>query len=134
MNTTSTPAMTPATPDANASALLLERVAQTPDLPIFALPDGDGWKDVTAREFLDQVRALAKGLIASGIQPGDVIGLMAKTRYEWTLIDFAVWFAGAILVPVYETSSPLQVKWNLSDAGAIALARRCARPDRPTGA
>lgn len=121
MNHTSTPAMIPATPDANATDLLLERVAQTPDLPIFALPRGDEWIDVTATEFLRQVRELAKGLVASGIQPGDVIGLMAKTRYEWTLIDFAVWFAGAILVPVYETSSPSQIQWNLSDAGAVAI-------------
>ncbi|MET0589709.1 MAG: AMP-dependent synthetase/ligase [Naasia sp.] len=113
--------MIPATPDANATDLLLERVAQTPDLPIFALPRGDEWIDVTATEFLRQVRELAKGLIASGINPGDVVGLMAKTRYEWTLVDFAVWFAGAILVPVYETSSPSQIQWNLSDAGAVAV-------------
>jgi long-chain acyl-CoA synthetase len=60
-------------------------------------------------------------LIASGIQPGDKIGLMCKTRYEWTLIDFATWFTGAVLVPVYETSAPAQVQWNLSDSGATAI-------------
>ncbi|BDI22385.1 long-chain fatty acid--CoA ligase [Herbiconiux sp. L3-i23] len=115
------PAVTQATPDDNATDLLLERVAATPDAPLFALQRGDEWVDVTARDFLDQVRALAKGFIAAGVEPGDRIGLMAKTRYEWTLIDFAAWFAGAILVPVYETSSPHQILWNLNDGGATAV-------------
>ena len=89
--------------------------------PSSPLPKDGGWQDVTSAEFLRQVIALSKGLVASGIQPGDKIGLMCKTRYEWTLIDFATWFAGAVLVPVYETSSPTQVHWNLSDSGAIAV-------------
>ncbi|BDZ47375.1 hypothetical protein GCM10025866_32840 [Naasia aerilata] len=100
------PAVVAPTPDANATDLLLERVAKTPDAPLFARHLGEQWIDVSARDYLDQVRALAKGFIAAGIQPGEKIGLMAKTRYEWTLIDFAAWFAGAILVPIYETSSP----------------------------
>ncbi|QEO13205.1 AMP-binding protein [Agromyces intestinalis] len=117
-----TPALVPADPDANTTDLLVERVAATPDSVLFSLPTADGgWSPVTTREFYDQVIALAKGLVAAGIQPGDKIGLMSKTRYEWTLIDFATWFAGAILVPVYETSSPAQVRWNLSDSGAIAM-------------
>ncbi|WP_423923971.1 AMP-dependent synthetase/ligase [Frigoribacterium sp. 2-23] len=108
--------------NANATDLLLDRVRDTPDAPLFAVPDGrGGWSDVTARAFLDQVTGLAKGLVAAGIQPGDKIGLMCRTRYEWTLIDFATWFAGALLVPVYETSSPSQVHWNLSDSGATAM-------------
>jgi long-chain acyl-CoA synthetase len=116
------PAVVSADPEANATDLLIDRVNATPDLAIFALPQADGsWKDVTSAEFLAQVRALAKGFVAAGIQPGDKIGLMCKTRYEWTLIDFAVWFAGALLVPVYETSSPSQVQWNLEDSGAIAI-------------
>ena len=116
-----TPALVPADPEANATDLLVARVAATPDAPLFSLPDGDGWRDVTAAEFLRQVVALSKGLVAAGIQPGDKIGLMCKTRYEWTLIDFATWFAGAVLVPIYETSSPTQVQWNMSDSGAIAV-------------
>ena len=116
------PALVAADPNANATDLLMDRVAATPDHAIFALPTADGgWSDVTATEFLDQVRALAKGLVASGIEPGDKIGLMCKTRYEWTLIDFATWFAGAVLVPVYETAAPAQVLWNLTDSGAIAM-------------
>ncbi|MCU1349285.1 MAG: long-chain-fatty-acid-CoA ligase [Acidobacteria bacterium] len=121
MNQFDTPAIVPADPDANATDLLVDRVALTPDAPLFSIPDGGGWKDVTAAEFHRQVIALAKGLVAAGIQPGDKIGLMSKTRYEWTLIDFATWFAGAVLVPIYETSSPTQVQWNMSDSGAIAV-------------
>ncbi len=102
--------------------LLIDRVKATPDLALFALPTPDGgWKDVTATEFLNQVRALAKGLVAAGIQPGDKIGLMSKTNYEWTLIDFATWFAGAVLVPIYETSAPAQILWNLTDSGAVGI-------------
>jgi long-chain acyl-CoA synthetase len=100
----------------------VERVRETPDLALFSIPTADGgWSDVTAKEFHDQVVALAKGLAAAGIEPGDKIGLMCKTRYEWTLIDFAIWFAGAVMVPIYETSSPSQLQWNLSDAGAVAM-------------
>jgi len=116
------PAVVPANPDANVTDLLVDRVKATPDHAIFALPTADGgWSDVTASEFHSQVIALAKGLVAAGIQPGDKIGLMCKTRYEWALIDFATWFAGAVLVPVYETSSPSQVQWNLEDSGAVGM-------------
>jgi long-chain acyl-CoA synthetase len=116
------PAVVEADPDANTTDLLVARVAATPDKPLFALPQTDGtWKDVTAAEFLGQVRALAKGFVAAGVQPGDKIGMMCRTRYEWSLIDFAVWFAGAILVPVYETSSPHQIQWDLEDSGATAM-------------
>jgi len=116
------PALVEADPEANVTDLLINRVAATPDRALFALPTEDGgWRDVTSTEFLRQVVALAKGLVAAGIEPGDKIGLMAKTRYEWTLIDFATWFAGAVLVPVYETSAPAQILWNLTDSGAVAI-------------
>ncbi|PPF86966.1 long-chain fatty acid--CoA ligase [Subtercola sp. Z020] len=115
------PAVVAADPEANATDLLIKRVALSPDAPLFGVPSGGGWKDVSAAEFLAQVRALAKGLVAAGVEPGDKIGLMCRTRYEWTLIDFAAWFAGAVLVPVYETSSPSQVQWSLSDSGAVAV-------------
>ena len=116
------PALSEADPHANTTDLLIERVAQTPDLPLFAVPTaGGGWSDITASEFLAQVRSLAKGFVAAGIEPGDKIALMCKTSYNWTLIDFAAWFAGAILVPVYETASPSQVQWNLEDSGADAI-------------
>jgi len=116
----STPAVVPADPDANATDLLVARVAATPDSPLFAVPDGSGWRDVTARAFYDEVVALAKGFVAAGIEPGDKIGLMARTSYQWTLIDYATWFAGAVLVPIYDTSAPAQIQWNLTDSGATA--------------
>ncbi|GLY71437.1 AMP-dependent synthetase/ligase [Amycolatopsis taiwanensis] len=78
------------------------------------------WLDVTARELAGQVLAMAKGLIEAGIERGDRVGLMSRTRYEWTLIDLAIWAAGAVSVPIYETSSPEQVRWILSDSGAKA--------------
>jgi long-chain acyl-CoA synthetase len=118
----SVPALVDADPDANATDLLVERVKATPNQALFALPTADGgWSDVTSAEFHAQVIALAKGLVASGIEPGDKIGLMCKTRYEWTLIDFATWFAGAVLVPIYETSAPAQILWNLTDSGAVGI-------------
>ena len=81
-------------PRANATDLLVDRVRLTPDLAIFSLPTANGgWSDVTAARFLSEVIEVAKGLVAAGIEPGDKIGLMCKTRYEWTLIDFAAWFA-----------------------------------------
>ncbi|MET7601448.1 AMP-dependent synthetase/ligase [Streptomyces avermitilis] len=84
-------------------------------------PDGD-WTDVTAAEFADQVLAVAKGLIAEGLMPGDRLAIMARTTYEWTLLDFAAWAAGLVTVPVYPTSSVFQTRWILQDSGAVALA------------
>lgn len=108
-------------PNANTTDLLIARLNETPDKVLFALPDGAAWRDMTTREFHAEVVALAKGLAAAGVQPGDKIGLLCKTRYEWTLIDFAAWFAGAMVVPVYETSAPDQIQWILNDSGASWL-------------
>jgi long-chain acyl-CoA synthetase len=83
--------------------------------------DDGRWRDVTAGVFRDEVAALAKGLVAAGVEPGERIGLLSRTRYEWTLIDYAIWAAGAVTVPVYETSSADQVEWILSDSGARAV-------------
>jgi len=106
----------------NITDLLVDRVASNPKLPLFATEQVDGtWHDITAEEFLAQVSAVAKGLIASGIQPGQAVAIMSKTRYEWTVIDFAIWFAGAISVPIYESSSPTQMHWILSDSDSVAV-------------
>jgi long-chain acyl-CoA synthetase len=78
------------------------------------------WRDVTIGDFHREVTALAKGLMASGVEPGDRVVLLSKTRYEWTLVDYAIWWAGAVTVPVYETSSPAQIAWILADSGAVA--------------
>ncbi|UUT36708.1 AMP-dependent synthetase/ligase [Microbacterium elymi] len=114
------PALVPADPQANIADLLEERVKATPDLALFAVPDGDGWRDVSATQFRAEVIALAKGLVAAGIEPGDKVGFIARTTYEWTLVDFALFYVGAVMVPIYETSSAGQIQWNLSDSGAIA--------------
>ncbi|MEV5974266.1 AMP-dependent synthetase/ligase [Streptomyces sp. NPDC051921] len=82
-------------------------------------PDG-GWADVTASAFAAEVHSVAKGLIAQGLRPGDRLALMARTRYEWTLLDFAAWAAGLITVPLYPTSSAYQTRWILQDSGAAA--------------
>jgi long-chain acyl-CoA synthetase len=116
-----TPPVVPANPQANVTDLLVDRVRETPNLALFSLPTADGgWSDVSASAFHDQVKALAKGLIASGIQAGDKIGFISKTSYEWTLVDFAIWYAGAVMVPIYETSSPSQIQWILSDSESVA--------------
>ncbi|TQS44578.1 AMP-dependent synthetase/ligase [Cryptosporangium phraense] len=81
----------------------------------------DGWTDVTALQFRDEVVGVAKGLIATGVKPGERVGLMARTRYEWTLIDYAIWTAGGVTVPIYETSSAEQVQWILGDSGAVTV-------------
>jgi long-chain acyl-CoA synthetase len=92
-----------------------------PDEVSFARRTADGWDEVTAAEFLAEVSQVAKGLIRSGIGEGDRVALLSRTRYEWTLLDYAIWFAGAISVPIYETSSPKQIGWILSDSGARAI-------------
>jgi long-chain acyl-CoA synthetase len=87
----------------------------------FSRRSGSGWQDVTAARFLGEVKAVAKGLVAAGIEPGDRVALISRTRYEWTLVDYAIWFAGAVTVPLYETSSSDQISWILRDSGARAV-------------
>ncbi|GAA5202129.1 long-chain fatty acid--CoA ligase [Rugosimonospora acidiphila] len=81
---------------------------------------GAGWTPVTCRQFRDEVTAVARGIVAAGIEPGERVGLLSRTRYEWTLLDYAIWAAGAVSVPMYETSSADQAAWILSDSGAVA--------------
>jgi long-chain acyl-CoA synthetase len=100
---------------------IVRNAVEHPDAVAFSRRTAQGWTDVTATQFLAQVRAVAKGLMASGVGPGDRVALMSRTRYEWTLLDYALWSAGAVTVPVYETSSPEQVAWILSDSAARAI-------------
>lgn len=109
-------------PSENITDLLANRAKLTPDLNLFAIEAKPGvWLDLTAKEFEDKVIAIAKGLVASGIQPGQAVGIMSRTRFEWALIDFALWYAGAVPVPIYESSAPSQIEWILSDADCVAL-------------
>ncbi|MCX5081220.1 AMP-dependent synthetase/ligase [Streptomyces sp. NPDC001939] len=116
----SLPALYEVPADGNLTDIVRRNAAQHPDVAVIARKVNGTWQDVTATTFLAEVRSAAKGLIASGVQPGDRVGLMSRTRYEWTLLDFAIWSAGAITVPVYETSSAEQIQWILGDSGAVA--------------
>jgi long-chain acyl-CoA synthetase len=117
----STPAAVTVDPAAALTDALEERAATSPDSVLFARRTENGWSDVTARAFAGEVRAVAAGLVARGVRAGDRVALMSRTRYEWTLCDYAIWTAGAVTVPVYETSSAEQVQWILSDSGAVAV-------------
>ena len=97
---------------------------------VFSRRTDDGWIDVTAARFLDEVRAVAKGLVAAGIEAGDRVALLSKTRYEWTLFDYAIWFAGAVTVPIYETSSAEQIGGS-SRTGVHGPWSQRAGPPRP---
>ncbi|UQA95952.1 AMP-dependent synthetase/ligase [Streptomyces halobius] len=116
----SLPALYEVPADGNLTDLIRRNAAQHPDVAVMGRKVDGVWQDVTATEFLAEVRAAAKGLMAAGVQPGDRVGLMSRTRYEWTLLDFAIWSAGGITVPVYETSSAEQIQWILGDSGAVA--------------
>jgi long-chain acyl-CoA synthetase len=117
----SVPATTEVGPDEAIPDMLTANVAQYGDeVGLRRRVDGQ-WRDVTWKQFGEEVRGVAKGLIAAGVAAGDRVALQAKTRYEWTVFDFAIWTAGGVVVPIYETSSADQVSWILSDSGATAV-------------
>ncbi|HVX47554.1 MAG TPA: long-chain fatty acid--CoA ligase [Mycobacteriales bacterium] len=103
------------------SDVVYDNAAAAPDAVAFGRPEENGWSDVTAAEFAREVRSVAQGLIGAGIAPGERVAIMSRTRYEWTLFDYAIWSAGAVPVPIYETSSAEQVRWVLQDSGAVAI-------------
>ena len=106
----------------NLADLVRRRAAEQPQAVALRRKSSAGtWEDVTTSQFRDEVYALAGGLISAGIEAGDRVALMARTSYEWTLIDYALWTAGAIPVPIYETSSADQAEWILSDSAARAV-------------
>jgi len=117
----SVPATTEVGPDEALTDYLATNVAEYGDTTGFRVRRNGRWEDVTWKEFGDQVKAVAKGLVAAGVAAGDRVALQAKTRYEWTVLDFAIWTAGGAVVPIYETSSADQVAWILSDSGATAV-------------
>ncbi|MEU9758505.1 AMP-dependent synthetase/ligase [Streptomyces sp. NPDC047985] len=114
----SLPALYEVPSDGNLTDLIRRNAAQHPDVAVMSRKVGGVWTDVDARQFLAEVRGVAKGLIAAGVEAGDRVALLSRTRYEWVLLDFAIWSAGAVTVPVYETSSPEQIQWILGDSGA----------------
>jgi long-chain acyl-CoA synthetase len=118
----SMPALAEVPASANLADVVGRRAAEQPRAVMLRRKDDAGaWQDVTAEQFSGEVRALARGLIAAGVAPGDRVALMSHTRYEWTLIDYALWSVGAVVVPIYETSSSDQAEWILSNSAARAV-------------
>jgi len=121
MDLYSVPALVPPATSGNLSDLVSDRAKNEPERIILSRPLGEGWQPVSVREFESEVISAAKGFVAAGVNIGDRVALMAKTRYEWTVLDFAIWYAGAVTVPIYETSSTEQVQWILEDSGAVGI-------------
>jgi long-chain acyl-CoA synthetase len=117
----SVPAQVTIADSANLTETLFSRAAEEPGRTMVRRKEGTGWRDVSAREFADDVAGVAEGLVAAGIEPGDRVAIMSRTRYEWSVADYAIWTAGGVAVPIYETSSASQVQWIVSDSGAKAI-------------
>ncbi|WP_027927485.1 AMP-dependent synthetase/ligase [Amycolatopsis benzoatilytica] len=116
---------------------LADWAAREPGHPLFARETPAGWRDVTAGEFAAEVRALASGLVAAGVEPGDRVAIMSATSYEWVRCDYAIWTAGGVTVPIYETSSAVQAEWIIRDSGAVAVfagGEKCAQTAVEAGA
>ena len=121
MNEISVPALVEVPANGNLTQYISERASLEPNRITMSRPLGDGWQPVTAREVEQEIRSVAKGLVASGINVGDRVAIMARTRYEWTILDFAIWYAGGCVVPIYETSSAEQIDWILNDSGSVGI-------------
>ncbi|ORT59790.1 long-chain fatty acid--CoA ligase [Streptomyces sp. CB03238] len=119
----SVPPLVPPVTSGSLADIPFDNAREAPTDPVLSRKADDGtWSDVTAADFAADVLAVAKGLVAEGLRPGDRLAIMARTTYEWTLLDFAAWAAGLITVPVYPTSSAFQARWILQDSGAAACA------------
>ena len=121
MNEITIPPLVPAATAGNLTKLISERAWFEPERITMSRPLGEGWQPVTAKEVEEEIRATAKGLVAAGVQVGDRVAIMARTRYEWTILDFATWFAGGVVVPIYDTSSAEQIDWILNDSHSVAI-------------
>jgi long-chain acyl-CoA synthetase len=105
-------------PITDTLASIPERNARRfPDRPVYAVRTDSGWADVTAAQFHEEVQAVARGLIARGVVAGQPVGMLAPTRYEWAVLDFALWAVGAFAVPIYDSSSAEQIDWIVRDSG-----------------
>ncbi len=111
-----------ALPDEGSLSDDVERNATRHPASVVLRREVDGeWRDVSATQFRDEVRAVAKGLVAAGVEVGDRVALMATTRWEWTVLDYAIWYAGAVGVPLYPSATAEQMAWVLADSDACAL-------------
>ena len=120
MRELSVPANIPPIVSGNVTDHIEELVKRNPNFPSLSIQTNDKWSTVTAAQFRSQVCSVAKGLIAEGLKPGERVAILSRTCYEWTVADYAIWYAGCITVPIYETSSPEQVEWIISDANVVA--------------
>lgn len=116
-----TPGEVPVDPDHNLTTALFQHAETNPGRPAVAHRVGGSFVDWSTKQFVDEVQAVAKGFIGLGIEPGARICIMSPTRLEWTVLDFAIWAAGCVPVPIYETSSPKQVEWIVTNSEAVAL-------------
>ncbi|WP_292864445.1 long-chain fatty acid--CoA ligase [Microbacterium sp.] len=112
----STPPLADLSEYRNVTDLLMRRIQEAPDHPAFDVREGGQWHPVSTAAFGAKVRAVAKGLVADGLRRGDAVAIMASTRYEWAVADLAIWFAGGVVVPVYDSSAPGQVATIVADA------------------
>jgi long-chain acyl-CoA synthetase len=115
------PAMIEPPTSGNITDIITQRALNEPHRVLLSRPVGTGWQTVTASELDQEIRSVAKGLIGHGVKKGDRVAIMAKTRYEWTILDFAIIYVGGVTVPIYETSSAEQIKWILEDSGAVLV-------------
>lgn len=120
MRNASTPALVAAPTSGNVTEHVEYNGEHFASVSVIAVEIEGEWSPISAADFRQQVRAVAKGLIADGIQPGDRIAIFSRTRSEWTIADYAIWYAGAITVPIYETSSAEQVQWMMEDSHVVA--------------
>lgn len=121
MNDSAMPRLIEGNPTDSLADLPARNAEKDPQRVAFSVKEQGAWRDVTAAQFNLEVRQVAKGLIAEGLEAGDRLAIMARTRYEWTVLDFAVWTAGGVPVPIYETSSAEQVEWIVKDSGTRFL-------------
>nr|WP_235978133.1 AMP-dependent synthetase/ligase [Streptomyces lycii] len=117
------PPLVPPVEQGSLADIPFHNAAEAPAEIVLGREQEDGsWRDVSAATWANEVLAVAKGLIAHGLAPGDRLAIMARTTYEWTLLDFAAWAAGLVTVPIYPTSSASQARWIIQDSGAVACA------------
>ena len=121
MSEYSVPAKFSIADDENCTNIIFGLAQRTPQHIVFRHKQGNDWAPITAADAAARITAIAKGLIASGVQPGDRVALLSRTRLEWNLVDFAIWSAGAITVPIYDSSSASQIEWIMRDSGAVAI-------------
>lgn len=136
MNESAIPRLVEGDPNDSLADLPGRNAEKSPQRVSFTVKEQDAWRDITAAQFNHDVRSLAKGLIGQGLGTGERLAIMARTRYEWTLLDFATWAAGGVPVPIYETSSAEQVEWIVKDSGTkylvVETAKHAALADEVT--